>query len=52
MVDFFVDGKLLWSTSYPDVSGKDFHVVLTSHKVSAENFDLSPNQIEINKALL
>jgi hypothetical protein len=52
MVDFFVDGKLLWSTSYPDVSGKEFHMVLTSHKVSADRFDLSLNQIEVKNALL
>ena len=52
MVNFFVDGKLLWSTSYPDVSGKEFHMVLTSHKVSAENFDLRQNQIEVKNALL
>ncbi len=35
--DFYVDGKLAWSTSYPDVSGKAFHMVLTSHKVSDQN---------------
>jgi hypothetical protein len=52
IVDFFVDGKLLWSTTYPDVMRKEFHMVLTSHKVSAENFDLSPNQIEVTNALL
>ena len=52
MVNFFVDGKLLWSTAYPDVSGKEFHMVLTSHKVSAENIDLSQNQIEVKNAIL
>jgi hypothetical protein len=52
MVDFFVDGKLLWSTSYPDVMGKEFHMVLTSHKVSPENIDLSRNQIEVKNAFL
>lgn len=50
-VDFYVDGKLFWSTMYPDISGKDFHMVLTSHKVSGENVDLSQNQMDVRNAV-
>ena len=50
-VVFYVDGKILWTTIYPDISGKDFHMVLTSHKVSGENIDLSQNQMEVKNAV-
>jgi hypothetical protein len=51
-VDFYVDGKLLWSAFYPNVSGQSFHMVLCSHKVSAENVDLSQNMMIIGNASL
>jgi hypothetical protein len=50
-VDFYVDGKLLWNQMCPDISGKDFHMVLTSHKVSAENIDISQNRMEVKNAV-
>ena len=50
-VDFYVDGKILWRTAYPNISSHDFHMVLTSHKVSAENIDISQNKMEIENAI-
>lgn len=50
-VDFYVDGKLAWKTPYPDVSSQGFHMVLTSHKVSAENIDISQNQMLVENAV-
>jgi hypothetical protein len=51
-VDFFVDGQLVWSTNYPDISGNNFHMVLTSHKVSSEVIDLSRNMMVAENASL
>jgi hypothetical protein len=51
-VDFFVDGQLVWRTVYPDISGRSFHMVLTSHKVSAETIDLSNNVMVAENASL
>ena len=51
-VDFYVDGKLLCRALYPNISGQNFHMVLSSHKVSAENIDISQNAMEIGKACL
>jgi hypothetical protein len=50
-VDFYVDGKLSWKTPYPEVSSQSFHMVLTSHKVSAENIDVSQNYMLVEKAV-
>ena len=50
-VAFYVDGKLLWNQMCPDISGKDFHMVLTSHKVSAKNIDISQNRMEVKNAV-
>jgi hypothetical protein len=50
-VDFYVDGKLSWKTPYPEVSSQGFHMVLTSHKVSAENIDISQNHMLVEKAV-
>ncbi len=49
-VEFFVDGKLAWRTLFPDVSGREFHLVLTSHKVSPEHVDLSGNYMAVENA--
>lgn len=51
-VDFYVDGKLVWTALYPNVSGQSFHMVLSSHKVSAENIDISQNTMAIGNASL
>jgi hypothetical protein len=51
-VDFYVDGKLLWTALYPHIAGQSFHMVLTSHKVSAENIDISQNMMAIGNSCL
>jgi hypothetical protein len=51
-VDFLVDGQFAWSMTYPDVSGKYFHMILTSHKVSVDNIDLSKNVMVAQNASL
>ncbi len=51
-VDFYVDGKLVWTALYPNVSGQSFHIVLSSQKVSAENIDISKNTMAIDTASL
>lgn len=52
VVDFYVNGKLVWTALYPNTLGHDFHMVLTSHKVSAENVDISQNMMVIGNAFL
>lgn len=52
IVNFYVDGKLVWATFYPNVSGNSFHMVITSHKVSGENIDLSQNTMITENACL
>jgi hypothetical protein len=51
-VDYYVDSKLVWTTFYPNISGQSFHMVLTSHKVSDENIDLSRNAMAVGNASL
>lgn len=51
-LEFFVDSKMVWRIPYPDVSGNEFHLVLTSHKVSSEEFDLSGNFLAVKGAKL
>ncbi len=51
-VDFYVDGKLLWTALYPNVAGQSFHMVLSSHKVSAANIDISQNKMAIGNSCL
>ena len=52
IVDFYVDGKLVWTALYPNTSGHGFHMVMTLHKVSAENIDISQNTMVIGNACL
>jgi hypothetical protein len=49
-VNFYVDGKLVYKTVYPNVSGQAFQVIFTSHKLSGQGIDTSQNKIEINNA--
>ena len=51
-VDFYVDGKIVWASLYPNIAGQSFHMVLASHKVSAENIDISQNKMVIGNACL
>lgn len=51
-VDFYVGGKLAWNAAYPNVAGKDFHLIATSHKVSAEDIDVSGNSMAVEDAVL
>ncbi len=50
MVRFYVDNNLVWERSFVDLSNKDMHLVLTSHKLS--NADLSNNHMRIYKAYI
>ncbi len=49
-VDFYVNGKLVWETYYPNVSSQSFHMALCSHKVSGEDMDTSQNMITVQAA--
>jgi hypothetical protein len=49
-VSFYVDGKLVHKTVYPNVSGQAFQAIFTSHKLSGEGIDTSQNKIEISNA--
>lgn len=51
-VNFYVDGKLVWTTSYPNVSGQNYHMALVSHKVSNQNVDVSENTMQVESASL
>ena len=51
-VNFYVDGKLVWTTLYPDVSGQSYHMALSSHKVSSTGIDISQNVMTIENASL
>ncbi len=49
-VDFYVDGKQVWATLYPNVSSQNFHMALCSHKVSSQNIDISQNMMTVQAA--
>jgi hypothetical protein len=49
-VNFYVDGKLVYKTAYPNVSRQAFQVIFTSHKLSDPGIDTSQNKIEISNA--
>lgn len=51
-VDFYLNGKLAWSTLYPNVSNQSFHLVVCSHKVSDEAVDTSQNVMQVEDAYL
>ena len=51
-VTFYVDGKPVWATLYPDVADQSFHMALCSNKASGENIDTSQNSLQITEASL